>query len=80
MYYKIPVLMSDCEVLKNISDYGKRCKLFKKGDITSLINSIDNIIKKGYSQKLIMEAYNFVKNERNWNYQIKSYLKLLNSN
>ena len=72
--------MSNCDVLEDISQNGKNCMLFEKGDFEDFREKIQNIIENGYSKQVIENGYNFVKNERNWENVIKKanlYDKLL---
>jgi glycosyltransferase involved in cell wall biosynthesis len=71
---KIPLLMSDCDVLKSISNNNKNCMLFKKDDINDLKNKIILIIKNGYDSKILNNGYNFVINNQNWDINSKQLL------
>ena len=71
MSLKIPLLMSNCECLNDISKNGKNCMLFKKGDFDDFIKKIEYIIDNGYPKDMLNNGYNFVKNERNWKYMIE---------
>lgn len=71
---KIPLLMSDCDVLKSISNNNKNCMLFKKDDINDLKNKIILIIKNGYDSNILNNGYNFVINNRNWDINSKQLL------
>lgn len=72
MSLKIPLLMSDCDCLKDISDNGKNCVLFKKSNWYDCFRQIKNIIDIGYPEDILEQGYNFVKNKRNWKYMIKN--------
>ena len=76
---KIPLLMSDCDCLKDISDNGKRCMLFKKDNLLDLKEKILHVMSNGYPSKLLDNGYNFIKNERNWKCEIEKYNKFLYS-
>ena len=71
MALKIPLLMSDCDCLKDISQDGKNCMLFKKGNFDDFNKKLKHIIDNGYDESILQNGYNFVKKERNWNYMIK---------
>ena len=71
MSLKIPLLMSDCDCLKEISKNGENCMLFKKNDWEDCFKQIKNIIDIGYPNDIVEQGYNFVKNERNWKYMIE---------
>ena len=71
MSLKIPLLMSDCECLKDISKNGENCMLFKKGDFNDFSKKIKYIIENGYPKNILENGYNFVKNERNWKFMIE---------
>ena len=66
MKMKIPLLMSDCACLKNISNNGQNCMLFKKGNYQDLETKILDIINYGYPTNILKHGYKFVTNERNW--------------
>lgn len=76
LYNKIPLLMSDCDTLKSISNNGKNCMLFKKGNNNDLYNKIEEIINNGYNKELLENGYNFIINERTWDIQQKKLNKL----
>jgi len=71
MSLKIPLLMSDCDCLKDISKNGENCMLFKKGDFDDFNEKIKYIIDNGYPENILENGYNFVKNERNWKFMIE---------
>ena len=71
MSLKIPLLMSDCDCLKDISQDGKNCMLFKKGNFDDFNEKVKYIMDNGYPEDILENGYNFVKNERNWNFMIK---------
>ena len=71
MSLKIPLLMSDCDCLKDISHNGKNCVLFKKNNWDDCFEQIKNIIDNGYPEDILENGYNFVKNERNWKFMIE---------
>ena len=66
MSLKIPLLMSDCDALKDISENGKNCMIFRKNNNKDFYNKLKKIILNGYSKEILNNAYEFVKNERNW--------------
>ena len=66
LYHKVPLLMSDCDSLKDISKNGKNCMLFKKGNLKDLEKKLYDIITKGYSPQLLENGYNYIINERDW--------------
>ena len=72
MSLKIPLLMSDCDALKDIAQNGKNCMLFQKNNYFDFLEKIKTIIDNGYDEKILENGYNFVKNERNWNTIIKN--------
>ena len=72
MSLKIPLLMSDCDALKDIAQNGKNCMLFQKNNYFDFLEKIKTIIDNGYDEKILENGYNFVKNERNWNAIIKN--------
>jgi glycosyltransferase involved in cell wall biosynthesis len=71
LYNKIPLLMSDCDTLKSISNNGKNCMLFNKGNKQDLYNKIEQVIINGYDKTLLENGYNFIMNERIWDIQQK---------
>ena len=71
MSLKIPLLMSDCDCLKDISKNGENCMLFKKGDFDDFNKKLKYIIDNGYPKDILENGYNFVKNERNWKFMIE---------
>lgn len=76
LYNKIPLLVSDCEVLKDISNNGENCMLFKKNDVNDLYKKIEYVINNGYDKKLLNNGYNFIINERIWNLQQNKFKNL----
>lgn len=72
MALKIPLLMSNCDALKDISKNGKNSMLFKKNSFKDFSDKIVDIVNNGYSQKIIDNGYEFVKNERNWEKMIEN--------
>lgn len=74
---KIPLLMSNCDCLKDISDNGRRCMLFKKGNLQDLRQKILHVMEAGYPAKLLENGYSFIKNERNWPCEISKYNKFI---
>jgi len=71
MSLKIPLLMSDCDCLKDISKNGENCMLFKKGEFDDFNEKVKYIIDNGYPEDILENGYNFVKNERNWKFMIE---------
>ena len=71
MSLKIPLIMSDCLCLNTISKNGENCVIFKRNNFDDFKEKVLQIIKNGYNEKLLDNAYNFIKNERNWEYMIK---------
>jgi glycosyltransferase involved in cell wall biosynthesis len=71
MSLKIPLLMSDCDALKDISENGKNCMIFRKNNNKDFYNKLKKIILNGYSKEILNNAYEFVKKERNWRNIIK---------
>lgn len=71
MSLKIPLLMSNCDCLKDISQDGKNCMLFESGNFDDFNEKIKYIIDNGYDNDILENGYNFVKNERNWTNMIK---------
>ena len=71
MSLKIPLLMSDCDCLKDISQDGKISMLFERGNFDDFNEKIKYIIDNGYDNDILENGYNFVKNERNWTNMIK---------
>ena len=69
LYNKIPLLMSNCKVLEDISNGGKNCMLFKKNDVNDLYKKIEYIINNGYDKKLLNNGYNFITSKRTWKLQ-----------
>ena len=76
---KIPLLMSDCETLKTISENGKNCMIFKKDNVIDFENKILDVIKNGYNNKLLENGYKFVMERRNWTLLKKTYKNFLKS-
>ena len=74
---KIPLLMPDCDCLKDISDSGRRCMLFKKGNLQDLRQKILRVMGDGYPAQLLENGYNFIENERNWACEISKYNKFV---
>ena len=69
--------MSDCEVLKSISNNGKNCMLFKKNDKNDLYKKIEYIINNGYDKKILENGYNFIIKKRTWSLEQKKLNTLL---
>ena len=76
---KIPLLMSDCDCLKDIAGNGTRCLLFRKGNLEDLRSKILGVLKRGYPDALLDAGYEFVRNERNWKHQVSRYTRFLSS-
>lgn len=74
-----PLLMSDCDCLKSISNNEKHCMLFEKRNINDLENKIVDIMNNGYDKNLLENGYKFIINERNWIIQGNKYINFLNS-
>lgn len=74
---KVPLLMSNVSCLKNISDNGKRCRIFdiKKND--AFLKAIEDIYKNGYPNELLENGYNFAINN-GWDKTVKIREKLYN--
>jgi glycosyltransferase involved in cell wall biosynthesis len=79
-FYKIPVLLSTCPSLKNISNNGKRCMLFKKGNMRDLHNKILKIMYEGYNPRLLNAGHHFIIKERDVKCQREKIHKLLFDN
>ena len=73
----IPLLMSDCDALKDISENGKNCMLYKKNNYDDFSFKLKKIIEEGYPKEIIENGYNYIKNERNWQ-NIIQRIKLYN--
>ena len=71
MSLRIPLIMSDCLCLNAISKNGENCVVFKRDDFNDFKEKVLQIIKNGYNEQLLQNAYNFVKNERSWKNMIK---------
>ena len=59
---KVPLLMSNVSCLKNISDNGKRCRMFDIKQKDDFLRVIEDIYKNGYSNELLENGYNFAIN------------------
>ena len=71
MSLKIPLIMSDCLCLNNISKNGKNCAIFKKNNFKDFKEKVLQIVINGYDEEVLENAYKFVKNERSWKNMIK---------
>ena len=55
---KVPLLMSNVSCLKNISDNGKRCKIFDINKNGAFFDAIEDIYKNGYQNEILENGYN----------------------
>lgn len=75
---KVPLLLSDCRVLKRISGDGTRCLTFKAGSRDDLKRVLRDTIKNGYSTDLLQQAWNWVNNSLKWRDVAEKYKNFIN--
>jgi glycogen synthase len=73
------VLASDVGGMKELIKDNKSGYLFKADDFEDLLNKIKSIIENGISQKLVEDAYTYVKKEKSWLSNAKKYENIYNN-
>lgn len=72
---KVPVLTCDLEGPLEVVGGGRFGNIFKTGDQTSLANSIMRLLNNGIDEKMIMEAYDYVKRNFDVSHTAERYLR-----